>query len=174
MTSELRGSSGGIREQVRRWLPTFLFVTWILGTALLWTAYALAPVGVLATADVGNLVSIQGSKVTTTSGFFHVSADPSAMLGVPLHVIRTNSLQSDTGLQLCTARKAGTAYWCNDISDGYAGKLSDTALAGRAWSHGTMAAVLFIALTLTGIGWLPAAGTAIRAASGDASSTPAN
>lgn len=96
-------------------------------------------------ADAGKLIAIQGSKVTTTSGFFHVSTDPSAMLGVPLRAIRTNLMRSVAGLQLCTARKAGSTYWCGDIGDGYAGKLSDTRLAQRAWPHETMLTIFFCA-----------------------------
>lgn len=157
MTSKSCNSSKDMWGPVRRWLPAFLLVSWVIGTTSLWIAYALAPVGALATADAGNLVAIQDSKVITTNGYFHVSTNPSALLGIPLHVVRTNSLESGTGLQLCTERAVGDAYWCSDISDGYAGKFSQTKLARLAWSHGTMAAVFLIVLTLTIFGWVPAA-----------------
>lgn len=156
-------------------LSLFLFVSWLLGAAAAWIAFALAPVGVLATADVGNLVAIHGSRVTTTDGYFQVSANPSAMLGIPLHVNRTNSPWSNTGLQLCTAHIAREVSWCSDISDGYAGKLSETSFARRAWSAGALAAMFFIALGLTLVGWFPAMVIAARAiADGDDEPTAAN
>lgn len=175
MTSELRGSKGIMRQQVCGWLAVLLFLSWPLGAAAIWTVLARAPAGALATADAGRLVSIQGSKVTTTNGYFHVSAYPSALLGIPLQVVRTNSLESGTGLQLCTERSAGDAYWCSDISDGYAGKLTETPFARRAWSHGTMTVILVIALVLTFFGWLPAAGAGVLGNVGeDDTQTPAN
>lgn len=160
MTNELHGSKGIMRQQVCGWLGVLLFLSWPLGAATIWTVLARAPAGALATADAGRLVSIQGSRVTTTNGYFHVSAYPSALLGISLQVVRTNSLESGTGLQLCTERNAGDAYWCSDISDGYAGKLAETPFARRAWSHGTMVAISVIALVLTFFGWVPAAGAA--------------
>jgi len=174
MTSESRDPNGSKWILIRRWLPTFLLVSWALGTAAIWTLFAVAPAGVLATADAGNLVAIQGSKVTTTRGFFHVFTKPSAMAGVPVQVIRTNSPWSDTGLQLCTVQIEGGTSWCSDISDGYAGKLADTVLAQRAWSRGAMIAVFCISLALTLFGWIPAAATAISAATEDAPATREN
>lgn len=175
MTTELRGSKGNLWQQFCGWLAVLLFLSWVLGTAAIWTALARAPAGALATADAGRLVSIQGSRVTTTNGYFHVSEDPSALLGISLQVVRTNSLQSGTGLQLCTERNAGDAYWCSDISDGYAGKLTETSFARRAWSHGTMTAILVIALVLTFFGWLPAVGAGVLGATGgDDWQRPAN
>lgn len=167
MTNELRDSKSIVRQHVCEWLAVFLFLLWVLGSASIWTVLARAPVGPLAIADAGKLVSIQGSKVTTTNGFFHVSAEPSALLGIPLHVVRTNSLESGTGLQLCTERNVGDAYWCSDITDGYAGKLTGTSFAKRAWPHGTMAAILVIALVLTFFGWLPAVGVGVLSNMGD-------
>jgi hypothetical protein len=161
MTNELHGSKGIMRQQVCGWLAVLLCLSWPLGAAAIWTVLARAPTGVLATADAGRLVSIQGSKVTTTNGYFHVSAYPSALLGISLQVVRTNSLKSGTGLQLCTERNEGDAYWCSDISDGYAGKLTETPFARQAWSHGTMAAILVIALVLTFFGWVPAASAGV-------------
>ena len=161
MTTELRGSKGKVWQQLCGWSTVLLFLSWVLGAAVIWTALVRAPAGALATADAGRLVSIQGSKVTTTKGYFHVSEDPSALLGISLKVVRTNSLESGTGLQLCTERNAGDVYWCSDISDGYAGKLTETPFARRAWSHGRMAATLVIALLLTTFGWLPAVGAGV-------------
>lgn len=161
MTNELRGPKGIMRQQVCGWLAVLLFLSWPLGAATIWTMLARAPAGVLATADAGRLVSIQGSRVTTTNGYFHVSEEPSALLGISLQVVRTNSLESGTGLQLCTERNAGDAYWCSDISDGYAGKLTETPFVRQAWSHGRMAATLVIALLLTTFGWLPAVGAGV-------------
>lgn len=166
MTHELRDSKTTVRQHVCGWLAVLLFLSWVLGAALTWTVLALAPVGTLATADAGRLVSIQGSGVITTNGYFHVAADPSALLGIPLRVVRTNSLQSGTGLQLCTERNTSDAYWCSDITDGYAGKLTETTLAKRAWSHGRMAALLVAALVLTFFGWAPAAGVSALGSTG--------
>ena len=163
------------RKRACESLSLFLFVSWLLVTAVAWISFELAPVGVLATADVGNLVAIQGSRVTTTDGYFQVSAYPSAMRGIPLNVIRTNSPWSDTGLQLCTAHIAGEVSWCSDISDGYAGKLSETSFARRAWPAGVLTAMFLIALGLTLFGWFPAAVIAVRASlDGDDQLTAAN
>lgn len=161
MTDELRGSRRSMREQICRWLSVFLFVSWVFGAAAIWTAFALAPVGALAVADAGRLVAIRGSTVITTSGYFNVSADPSALRGTPMRVIRTNSMLSSTGMQLCTARSAGDNNWCNDISGGYAGKLSETSFARRAWSQGAMVAIFFLAFAVTLFGWVPASGVAV-------------
>lgn len=95
--------------------------------------------------------------MTTTKGYFHVSTDPSALVGTPLQVVRTNSLWSETGLQLCAMHSAGKDYWCSDITDGYAGTLSATPFARQAWSHRTMSIVLILTLFLTVFGWSPAA-----------------
>ena len=172
MTTESRDSKRTVRQHVCGWLAVLLFLSWVLGAAVTWTVLARASVGALATADAGRLVSIQGSRVTTTNGYFHVSTTPSALLGISLRVVRTNSLQSGTGLQLCTERNAGDAYWCSDITDGYAGKLTETTFARRAWSHGRMSVLLVIALVLTFFGWAPGAGVGVLA--GDDQQTPAN
>lgn len=156
MINELRGSNRSKRALLRRWLPTVLFALWLVGTVTIWIEFAHAPVGALAAADAGRLVAIRDSTVITTSGYFNVSADPSALRGTPMRVIRTNSMWSDSGLQLCTAENAGGDNWCNDISDGYAGKLSETSFARRAWSRGTMIAILLLAFGVTLFGWLPA------------------
>lgn len=156
MTNELRGSNRSKRALLRHWLSMFLFALWLVGTVAIWIEFAHAPVGALAAADAGRLVAIRDSTVITTSGYFNVSEDPSALRATPMRVIRTNSLWSDSGLQLCTARNAGDDNWCNDIIDGYAGKLSETAFARRAWSRGTMIAILLLAFGVTLFGWLPA------------------
>lgn len=160
MPNELRGPRRSARHGLRRYIAVILFVSWILGTAAIWTEFALAPTGALATADAGKLLAIQGSRVTTTSGYFHVSADPSALRGTPMLVVRTNSMESETGLQLCTARNGRDNNWCVDISDGFAGNLSTTPFARRAWSRGAMIAILSIALALTIFGWSPAVAVA--------------
>lgn len=162
MKNELRGSTRIMWEQVRHWLPTLLLVSWILGAAAAWTQFALAPVGTLASADAGRLVAIHGSTVLTTSGYFQVSADPSALRGTPMRVIRTNSMWSQGGLQLCTARSMGDDNWCADIRDGYAGALSKTSFADRAWSQQAMIAIFFLAFFVTLLGWFPAVAAAYR------------
>lgn len=134
-----------------------LAVVWLAAIASLWTVFAMAPTGALATADAGKLVAIRGPAVVTTTGYFQVATAPSAMVGTPLQVVRTNSLWSDTGLQLCASRSAVGDYWCSDLCDGFAGELSETPLAGRAWSHGAMTALLTVAGFLTILGWIPAA-----------------
>lgn len=132
-------------------------MAWLVAVASLWTVFAIAPTGALATADAGKLVAIRGPAVVTTTGYFQVATAPSAMRGTSLHVIRTNSLWSDTGLQLCASRDAAGDYWCSDLRGGFAGKFSDTPLARRAWSHGTMVTLLSAAGFLTILGWIPAA-----------------
>jgi hypothetical protein len=154
-------------EQRRVKIAALLLATWLVAIAILWTGFIMAPTGVLATADAGKLLAIQGSMVTTTHGFFRVSTTPSAALGTSLRVIHTNSLWSGTGLQLCALRSTGGDYWCSDISDGYAGELSETALGRRAWSHGMMGALLSIAVILTILGCFAVVGVAT---SGDGSS----
>lgn len=156
MTTEPHGPKKGAQEQVRCWLSLFLFVSWILGTPAIWVEFALAPVGTLATANAGRLVAIHGSNVITTSGYFQVSADPSAVRGTPMRIIRTNSMWSEGGLQLCTARGTGDDNWCNDIRDGFAGKLSKTPFAEQAWSQRTMITIFFLAFFVTLLGWFPA------------------
>lgn len=156
MTNKLHGTNTSSREMVRRWATLLLVASWMLGAATVWAAFALAPVGALATADAGRLVAIRGSVVVTTAGYFHVSAYPSALRGTKMRVIRTNSPWSDGGLQLCTIQKVGGSNWCNDISDGFAGDLSETPFARQAWPQGTIIAILFTALAVTLFGWLPA------------------
>lgn len=165
----------GCNRARRDWITGTLLASWLMTIAALWTGFALAPIGALAAANAGRLVAIQGSTVITTHGYFHVSTAPSAVLGVPLQVIRTNSLWSDTGLQLCASRSTGDDYyWCSDIS-GYAGDLSETSLAERAWSHGAMAALLLVAISFTIFGWSPAVAVACggRAWTDDDESRPA-
>jgi hypothetical protein len=132
-------------------------VAWLVAIGSLWTVFAMAPTGALATADAGTLVAIRGPAVVTTTGYFQVTTAPSAMVGTPLQVVRTNSLWSETGLQLCASRSAVGDYWCTDLCDGFAGELSETPLARRAWSHGAMSALLAVAGFLTILGWIPAA-----------------
>lgn len=155
MANQPCGSKKNTRVGSYRWVTATLFVSWLLATAVLWVEFAVAPVGALAAAPVGRLVAIRGSTVTTTTGYFQVLAYPSALVGTRMRVIRTNSLASQTSLQLCAVRSAGEDYWCDDISDGYAGGLSATAFGRRAWSYGTMLGVLVLALVVTGFGWLP-------------------
>lgn len=156
----LAGPNKCDREKRRGQLSGVLFVLWLLAIAVVWTLFAIAPVGALATANAGRLVAIRGTTVTTTNGYFQVSTAPSAQRGTALRVIRTNSLWSDTGLQLCASRNAGNDYWCSDISDGYAGDLSETSLGRRAWSHGMRAILLLAAIFLTMFGWFPAVAVA--------------
>lgn len=160
MTNDPRDSKTEMREQLRFWAFLFLFASWVVGAPAAWTSFALAPVGTLASADAGRLVAIHGANVTTTSGYFHVSADPSALRGTPLRVVRTNSMWSDSGLQLCTVRGTADRNWCADISDGYAGKLLPTAFAQHAWSHGEMIAIFFVAFFVTLFGWFPSVAVA--------------
>lgn len=157
MTNQPNRYRRNLRETLRGRIAAVLFVLWLVATAAIWTELVHAPVGALATADAGHLVTIRGSSVTTTKGYFHVSTDPSALVGTPLQVVRTNSLWSETGLQLCATRSADKDYWCSDITDGYAGTLSATTFARQAWSHETMSIVLILALVLTVFGWSPAA-----------------
>lgn len=166
MASKARGWREKTRERLHGWATAALLVSWLLATAAIWVEFALAPVGALATAQVGRLVAIRGSTVTTTTGYFQVLGYPSALLGTSMRVIRTNSPSSDTGLQLCAVGSAGKDYWCSDISDGYAGVLSATAFAQRAWTYGTMLRVLILALVVTGFGWLPGVVAACMNSSG--------
>lgn len=109
-----------------------LLVSWPLATGVLWAAFESVPVGALPRAPAGSLVAIRGSTVTTAAGYFQALAYPLARLGTRLRVMRANSLSSETGLQLCALRAASTSYWCDDISDGYAGALSTAAYGARA------------------------------------------
>lgn len=155
MSNEWVECGGPARHLWRERTVTALFVLWPLAVAVLWTEYALAPVGVVASANVGTLVSIQGSTVTSTRGYFNVSDTPSAEVGTPLRVIRTNSPWSYTGLRLCTSHSASGAGWCSDLSDGYAGVLSKAPLTHRLRSRAALSAILTAALVLTMFGWVP-------------------
>lgn len=148
------------REKRRDQTSGALIVAWLVAMVSLWTLFAMAPTGPLATADAGTLVAIRGPAVVTTTGYFQVATAPSAMVGTPLQVVRTNSLWSETGLQLCALRNETGDYWCSDLCDGFAGELSETPLARRAWSHGAMTALLAVAGFLTILGWIPAAAVA--------------
>jgi len=157
MTNKLPSSNKNKWALLRRWLPVCFFASWIVGTAAIWTTFALVPAGALASADAGELVAIQGSTVITTRGYFNVSAEPSAPRGIPMRVIRTNSMSSNTGLQLCTALTQDDENWCNDISDGYPGKLAEIPLARAAWTRATMLLFFLIGFAWTIFGWIPAA-----------------
>lgn len=116
MANESCGQKRSVRKRLYACVAMALLVSWPLATAAVWTEFAPARVGALATADVRRLVAIHGTTAATTSGYFQASAHPSALVGTRMRVIRTNSPWSETGLQLCAIRAAGGQSWCGDVT----------------------------------------------------------